>query len=54
MLDQLALLYIVRPDRSVIISPSAGGHFQKNAEGVRRQMEIWYPKIVKLWGTCAS
>ena len=51
MPDQLALLYIVRPDRSVIISLSAGGHFQKDVDGIQRQMEIWYPKVIKLWGT---
>ena len=47
--DQLALLYIVRPDCSVVITLSAGGHFEKDAEGIRRQMEVWYPKVVKLW-----
>ena len=47
--DQLALLYIVRPDHSVVINLSAGGHFEKDAEGIRRQMEIWYPEVVKLW-----
>lgn len=50
MPDQLALLYIVRPDRSVVITLSAGGHFQKDVEGIRRQMEAWYPKVVRLWG----
>jgi hypothetical protein len=49
MPDQLALLYIVRPDRSVAINLSAGGHFEKDAEGIQRQMEVWYPKVVKLW-----
>ena len=48
--DQLALLYIVRPDRSVAVSLSAGGHFQKDAENIRRQMEAWYPKVAMLWG----
>ena len=48
--DQLALLYIVRPDRSVAVSMSAGGHFQKDAENIRRQMEAWYPKVAMLWG----
>ena len=47
--DQLALLYIVRPDHSVLINLSAAGHFEKDAEGIRRQMEIWYPEVVKLW-----
>lgn len=47
--DQLALLYIVRPDCSVIVNLSAGGHFEKDAEGIQRQMEIWYPKVVKFW-----
>jgi len=49
MPDQLALLYIVRPDRSVVINLSAGGHFGKDAEAIQRQMEIWYPEVVKLW-----
>jgi hypothetical protein len=49
MPDQLALLYIVRPDRSVVINLSAAGHFEKDAEDIRRQMEIWYPKVVRLW-----
>jgi len=49
MLDQLALLYIVRPDRSVVINLSAGGHFEKDAEEIQRQMEVWYPKVVRLW-----
>lgn len=48
--DQLALLYIIRPDRSVGISLTTGGHFQKDAENVRKHMEIWYPKVVRLWG----
>lgn len=47
--DQLALLYIVRPDRSVVVSLSAGGHFEKDTEGIRREMKAWYPKVVKLW-----
>ena len=49
LLDQLALLYIVRPDRSVTINLSAGGHFEKDAQGIQRQMEVWYPKVVGLW-----
>jgi len=49
MPDQLALLYIVRPDRSVLINLIAAGYFEKDAEGIRRQMEIWYPEVVKLW-----
>jgi hypothetical protein len=49
MPDQLALLYIVRPDRSVVVNLSAGGHFEKDAEGIQRQMEIWYPEVIKLW-----
>lgn len=49
LLDQLAFLYIVRPDRSVVINLSAGGHFEKDAEGIQRQMEVWYPKVVELW-----
>jgi hypothetical protein len=53
MLDQLALLYIVRPDRSVFMNVIAGGYLQKEAEGVQRQIEDWYPKIVKLWRTCS-
>ena len=51
MFDQLALLYIVRPDRSVAISLSGSGYFQKDTEGIQNQMGIWYPKVVKLWGT---
>lgn len=47
--DQLALLYLVCPDRSVVINLSASGHFKKDAEGIQKQMEIWYPRIVKLW-----
>ena len=47
--DQLALLYVVHADRSVVISLSAGGHFEKEVGGVQKQMEIWYPKVVKLW-----
>ena len=47
--DQLALLYIVHPDRSVVINLSAGGLFEKEAEGIQKQMEIWYPRVVKLW-----
>lgn len=49
MPDQLALLYIVRPDRSVVINISAGGHFEKDSETIRRQMEVWYPKVVSIW-----
>ena len=47
--DQLALLYVVRPGRSVVINLTAGGHFKKDAEIIQKQMEIWYPRIVKLW-----
>jgi len=47
--DQLALLYIVRPDRSVVVNLSAGGHFEKDAGGIQREMKVWYPKVVKLW-----
>jgi len=47
--DQMALLYIVRPDRSVAINLSAGGHFKKDAGGIKREMEAWYPKVVRLW-----
>ena len=49
MPDQLALLYIVRPDRSVVVNLSAAGHFEKDAEGIRREMEVWYPRVVDLW-----
>ena len=49
MPDQLALLYLVRPDRSIVINLSAAGHFKKDAESIRKQMEIWYPRVVKLW-----
>lgn len=47
--DQLALLYIVRPDRSVAINLSAGGHFGEEAQSIQRAMEVWYPKVVRLW-----
>jgi hypothetical protein len=47
--NQLALLYIVRPDRSVVINLSAAGYFEKDAGSIRRQMEVWYPRVVKLW-----
>jgi len=47
--DQLALLYIVRPDRSVAITLSAAGHFEKDLNNVQRQMEVWYPKVLRLW-----
>jgi len=47
--DQLALLYIVRPDRSVAITLNASGHFEKDVQGVQRQMEVWYPKVARLW-----
>ena len=49
MPDQLALLYIVRPDRSVVINLNASGHFEKDVQDVQRQMEVWYPEVVKLW-----
>lgn len=47
--DQFALLYIIRPDRSVVVNLSAAGYFEKDAQDVRRQMEVWYPKVVRLW-----
>ena len=49
MPDQLALLYIVRPDRSVAITLNASGHFEKDVQGVQKQMEIWYPEVARLW-----
>lgn len=47
--DQLALLYIVRPDRSVAINLSASGHFEKDVQDIQKQLGIWYPKVVRLW-----
>lgn len=47
--DQLALLYIVRPDRSVAITLNASGHFEKDLQCIQRQMEVWYPKVSRLW-----
>jgi len=47
--DFLELLYGVRPDRSIAITLSAGGCFEKDAENIRKEIEAWYPKIVRLW-----
>jgi len=47
--DQLSLLYVVRPDRSITLTLNAAGYLEKDGENVRREMEAWYPKVVRLW-----